>query len=358
MHLGDDIPGLICATSDGVMRKWKCHFFGFLISTLAAMPMGFAQSGIDFKCTPQVATPQSFRALKTLRALFHCQGSANFSSCEALGGLAAGRHLTAQQKRRAEALIQQAEPVKSSETEFPNDEDDSGSLMMDIAALATGGVAVKSLRVANNHFPFIRSTACATPKDQYINSSSRKNCRADIRTFDKRTLDFLNGDESTWEAGLAIPEVCAHYQQRLNALIKKSDFESLTCSAGSAKSVLSDGSERTILFRNDGTFSKIQIMNNQIETVLEFGANNELQTVKSGRRPPAESMVPSERRQDLRPAIPVSKITPRHTHFGNIARLRLEASELAACCRSRNTHCQSDFSKAPPAAQTASQARR
>ncbi len=314
------------------MRAWV-FFITFFMSGASA----FAQ--VDFKCAQGQVSPESIKGMQAVRALYRCQQSSKFANCDALSGYVAGRTLSPAQKRRAERMLNTKNRIQMGD--LPTNSDfDIVMMMMDIGAIATGGIGLKVGRVVSNHIPFVAYGGCATPQDEFINSRpTMTTCKADIKSADSRVVNFVNGNPATWEKGLKLASVCRHYENRLKDLVKSS-YKNLSCTSSSAVSETTDGKVRTLYFDQEGSVSKVKI--------LDRRTSHDTEVVIDPMSSVMKTVETYAGKGNGRAKISAHDLKSGHPFYEQIARVRLEAGEISACCLSKKPECQAELSGTAP----------
>lgn len=313
-----------------------------------------ASAGVSFSC-------QENSGIWALKALYLCQVEPRFGACGSLAGHLAGRSLPEERSRAALALIEKARHTNLSipETQvlasvqamvhgvFERQwEEELRGLVLLAGPAKVLEVAVKGLSLAEK---LSGGPGCQEIDHHAINADPLRNCEADPALISNAVISFLNSADEERRKLLSRPRVCNHYRTRLHDQLHSGYAGTFTCTksaagGGQIQSMIKDArstitrildfNERGELIKIDLSFSTqpnyewvVHLEREQVVSVTQSPVNEAV--VRAGKR--ATRLSPDS-------AWPVGSPFWRSRHvYNELARLKLETSELIDCCSTSST---------------------
>lgn len=286
----------------------------------------------------------SNESLMALKALYLCQNEEQFGRCGSLAGYLAGRPISETAQKEAKELIRQAAdktltPPQSNSfsvlnamvnNQFEADVEDYFPIKLPTPTV----LAYAGLRLAAVKSGVWRYPPCLGKGQQYINSEPTKSCNANPLAINDNTYKFLNGTPETHFKGLTDEEVCEHYKQRYEHLVRRTVFVDLSCGNGELTSVARTSGhnlERKIRFDAEGRVTAIEFRQGQDggRSAMEF---------QDGKPSYFNNYILSQ--ADLRgrrtARWEAHRLSSGHPYYSELARLKLEVRELISCCREQD----------------------
>lgn len=327
-----------------------------MLMILVAASLVFAEgSAKEFVCS-------SNEGLMALKALYLCGNETEFGKCRSLAGYMAGRPLSEEAQKEAKALITEA-----ASQNLASPHADSFSVIHAMAnhqleadiedyfpveVLSPAILANAGTRLAAVKGEVWRYQPCMGKGEQYMNAAPTKNCEANPLGFNEATYKFLNASSDTHFKGLTLENVCDHYKQRLEHLVRRTVFVDFKCEDQSLTSVVRGSGanlERKIHYDKDGFIksAEFRLSNGNSHSVMEFkkGVPHTFTNYMEGEGE-------NNKRGQLTTRWEASRISTGHPYYGELARLKFVVSELISCCRENDsalkTRCQKAFSSPSP----------
>lgn len=202
------------------------------------------------------------------------------------------------------------------------------------APIAAPVTSPTGLRLAAVRSGVWKYQPCQGKGEQYINAEPTKNCTANPLGIAESTYKFLNGSEETHFKGLTNENVCDHYRQRFEHMIRRTIFIALQCKPGEVRSVVrgpSGSIERLIKFNSSQEVESVAVGTpNGSSTLIEFKDNKPVRFTHNSEK------------------LEISRMSTGHPFYPELARLKLESAELISCCEetdsARKTRCQAALS--------------
>lgn len=326
----------------------------FKILVTVAISFAFADSK-GFQCS-------SNESLMALKALYLCGNEPEFGPCKSLAGYLAGRPLPDAEVKAAKALIQDA-----MEKKLASPHADSFSVIhamvnhqleadvedyFPVEVLTGPTLAHAGSRLAAVKGGVWRYPPCMGKGEQYVNAAPAKNCEANPLGFNEATYKFLNASSEVHFKGLTNENVCDHYKQRMEHLVRRTVFVDLRCEEDSLTSVVRGSGanlERRIFFDKAGLIESVEfrLSNSGGHSVMDFkkGVPHIFTNFMEGEGEDAK-------RGKLTTRWEASQLSTGHPFYGELARLKFVVHELISCCREEDPalkiRCQKALSSPTP----------
>ncbi len=280
-----------------------------------------------------------------LKALYLCQNEDQFGKCGSLAGYLAGRPLSEAAQKEAQDLIRQAadktlsSPQSNSfsvlnamvNNQFEADVEDYFPIKFPTpTTFAFAGLRLAAVKSGVWHYP-----PCLGKGEEHINAEPTKACKASPLTINDNTYKFLNASPETHFKGLTDEEVCDHYKQRYEHLLRRTVFVEFTCGNGELTSIARTSGhnlERKVRFDSTGRLTGVEFRQGQDgggHSAMEFQDekpsffNNFI-----------SSDVGTRGRRTAR--WEASRLSSGHPYYSELARLKLEVRELISCCQTQD----------------------